>query len=286
MLDQRAADFVMLCWPSLPAACTVACTARRWSCGTTRRSGRARSTSDTLSACPRVRAYRSCAAVLLHLCASPSIPAQCLAAGTPVTGCAGLLWLRLRLCCPSVRLPSQPRRPLLSPSPPFVLLPAVKAWVRYAKFEMKSGGDVAAARSCYERAVEELGEDANNEELFLRFAEFEERVKEVDRARCVGWAALHWRWWWHAAQRGVKRQRRVQLQGHRWAACCCCLPACHVLCADAGLITAIPAPHSPPSPLPAAPSTSMLWTTCPRARRGSCTAALCSLRSSWATARE
>ena len=66
--------------------------------------------------------------------------------------------------------------------------------MRYAKFEMKSGGDVAAARSCYERAVEELGEDANNEELFLRFAEFEERVKEVARARCVGWAALHWRW--------------------------------------------------------------------------------------------
>lgn len=41
-------------------------------------------------------------------------------------------------------------------------VPSVKAWVRYAKFEMKSGGDVAAARVCYERAVEELGEDANN----------------------------------------------------------------------------------------------------------------------------
>lgn len=46
-------------------------------------------------------------------------------------------------------------------SPP-ALLPAVKAWVRYAKFEMQSGGDVAAARACYERAIEELGEDANN----------------------------------------------------------------------------------------------------------------------------
>lgn len=39
---------------------------------------------------------------------------------------------------------------------------AVKAWVRYAKFEMQSGGDVGAARACYERAIEELGEDANN----------------------------------------------------------------------------------------------------------------------------
>ena len=57
---------------------------------------------------------------------------------------------------------------------------------------MKSGGDVAAARACYERAVEELGEDANNEELFLRFAEFEERVKEVDRARWVARAACWW----------------------------------------------------------------------------------------------
>jgi len=55
--------------------------------------------------------------------------------------------------------------------------------VRYAKFEMKSAGDVAAARACYERAVEELGDDANNEELFMRFAEFEEKVKEVERAR-------------------------------------------------------------------------------------------------------
>lgn len=64
-------------------------------------------------------------------------------------------------------------------------LPSVKAWVRYAKFEMKSGGDVMAARACYERSVEELGDDANTEELFLRFAEFEERVKEVDRARAI-----------------------------------------------------------------------------------------------------
>ncbi|PRW59332.1 Crooked neck 1 [Chlorella sorokiniana] len=64
-------------------------------------------------------------------------------------------------------------------------LPSVKAWVRYAKFEMQSGGDVGAARACYERAIEELGEDANNEELFLRFAEFEEKVKEVERARAI-----------------------------------------------------------------------------------------------------
>ena len=33
--------------------------------------------------------------------------------------------------------------------------------MRFAKFEMKNG-DLAAARHCYERAVDELGEDANN----------------------------------------------------------------------------------------------------------------------------
>lgn len=39
------------------------------------------------------------------------------------------------------------------------ILPTVKSWVRYAKFEMKNG-EVALARRTYERAVEELGEDA------------------------------------------------------------------------------------------------------------------------------
>ena len=39
------------------------------------------------------------------------------------------------------------------------ILPSVKAWVRYAKFEMKNG-DVALARQCYERAVESLGDEA------------------------------------------------------------------------------------------------------------------------------
>uniref|UniRef100_A0A1D1ZQ99 Crooked neck-like protein 1 n=1 Tax=Auxenochlorella protothecoides TaxID=3075 RepID=A0A1D1ZQ99_AUXPR len=63
-------------------------------------------------------------------------------------------------------------------------LPDVKSWVRYAKFEMKQG-DVAAARRCYERAVEELGEDSQSEELYIRFAEFEEKVKEPERARAI-----------------------------------------------------------------------------------------------------
>ena len=39
-------------------------------------------------------------------------------------------------------------------------LPEVKSWVRYAKFEMKSG-DVARARTVYERSVQELEGEAN-----------------------------------------------------------------------------------------------------------------------------
>jgi crooked neck len=78
--------------------------------------------------------------------------------------------------------------------------------VQYAKFEMQNG-EVALARKCYERAVEELGEDSHHvgtactapctplygppmrllaqEEFFIRFAEFEEKVKEMDRARAI-----------------------------------------------------------------------------------------------------
>ena len=63
-------------------------------------------------------------------------------------------------------------------------LPSVRAWVRYAKFELQSG-DPAAARRCYERAIEELGEDAVDEELFIKFAEFEEKVNEPERARAI-----------------------------------------------------------------------------------------------------
>jgi crooked neck len=40
------------------------------------------------------------------------------------------------------------------------VLPSVKAWVRYAKFELQHN-DVARARSCYERAMEALWEDSH-----------------------------------------------------------------------------------------------------------------------------
>jgi len=40
------------------------------------------------------------------------------------------------------------------------ILPTVKAWVRYAKFEMQHN-DVTRARTCYERALEALGDDGH-----------------------------------------------------------------------------------------------------------------------------
>ena len=48
-------------------------------------------------------------------------------------------------------------------------IPSVKAWVRYAKFEMKNG-QVGLARRCYERAVGEMGEDAQTVSLSCHLA--------------------------------------------------------------------------------------------------------------------
>ncbi|XP_052209350.1 uncharacterized protein LOC127812868 [Diospyros lotus] len=62
--------------------------------------------------------------------------------------------------------------------------PKVTAWIRYAKFEMKNG-EINRARNCYERAVSKLADDEEAEQLFVAFAEFEERCKETERARCI-----------------------------------------------------------------------------------------------------
>lgn len=44
---------------------------------------------------------------------------------------------------------------------------------------------MSRARTVYTKAVELLGEDANDETLFIEFAKFEERCKEFDRARVI-----------------------------------------------------------------------------------------------------
>lgn len=50
--------------------------------------------------------------------------------------------------------------------------------MKYAKWEEKQGQPLLA-RKVYEQCIEELGEDALDEELFINFAHFEERCKEV-----------------------------------------------------------------------------------------------------------
>jgi crooked neck len=46
-------------------------------------------------------------------------------------------------------------------------------------------GEIARARAIYERASDLLVDDEDAETLFLAFAEFEERCKETERARCI-----------------------------------------------------------------------------------------------------
>jgi len=60
----------------------------------------------------------------------------------------------------------------------------VETYIRFAKFEEKIN-NYAGARQVLERAMVELGDDANDPDLFIFFAKFEERMKEPERARVV-----------------------------------------------------------------------------------------------------
>jgi len=57
----------------------------------------------------------------------------------------------------------------------------VQAWLRWAHFEEKH--DNERARQVYEEAIVFLGDDANDERLFISFAKYEEKCKEFERAR-------------------------------------------------------------------------------------------------------
>ena len=46
-------------------------------------------------------------------------------------------------------------------------------------------GEVARSRNVYERAVEKLGNNEEAKQLFVAFAEFEERCKESECARSI-----------------------------------------------------------------------------------------------------
>lgn len=61
----------------------------------------------------------------------------------------------------------------------------VSSWIKYAKFEMRRG-EIDRARNVYERALEKKladgdgDDDEGAEQLFVAFAEFEERYKESE----------------------------------------------------------------------------------------------------------
>ncbi|KYQ90840.1 HAT repeat-containing protein [Tieghemostelium lacteum] len=73
-----------------------------------------------------------------------------------------------------------------------IVHPRIKVWIKYAKWEEKVGGDISQARTVYERAVKffsehsQIVQDQDDEvQLFITFAKFEERYKEIERARII-----------------------------------------------------------------------------------------------------
>lgn len=65
-----------------------------------------------------------------------------------------------------------------------VVHPKVATYLKWANFEQKLG-EVANARAVFENCHEFLGADAETEEYFVAFAQFEESNHEVERARAI-----------------------------------------------------------------------------------------------------
>jgi crooked neck len=63
--------------------------------------------------------------------------------------------------------------------------PGPKAWLRYAKFEVQIAQDRARCRAVYERAVAQNEGEPSLADICERFAQFEERCGELERARCI-----------------------------------------------------------------------------------------------------
>lgn len=63
--------------------------------------------------------------------------------------------------------------------------PSAANYLRYAKWEDKGNSQKALARRIYERALDELSQEDVTGELYLSFAQFEEKCGEIDRARTI-----------------------------------------------------------------------------------------------------
>lgn len=62
--------------------------------------------------------------------------------------------------------------------------PESENWIRFAKFELRNG-NIHEARKVYERAIEFFGRNFTDATLVLAFAQFEEKVREIDRAKVI-----------------------------------------------------------------------------------------------------
>lgn len=65
-----------------------------------------------------------------------------------------------------------------------VVHPEPKNWIKWAKFEEENGTS-DLVRDVYGTAVETLGDEFMDEKLFMAYAKFEARLKELERARAI-----------------------------------------------------------------------------------------------------
>jgi crooked neck len=65
-----------------------------------------------------------------------------------------------------------------------VVHPEPKNWIKWAKFEEENGTS-DLVRDVYGTAVTTLGDDFMDEKLFMAYAKFEARLKELERARAI-----------------------------------------------------------------------------------------------------
>ncbi|DAZ95665.1 TPA: hypothetical protein N0F65_002462 [Lagenidium giganteum] len=63
--------------------------------------------------------------------------------------------------------------------------PAERSYLKYAKWEEKQQHQLVLARGVYERALAELRDDEKSELIYIAFAQFEERCREIERARAI-----------------------------------------------------------------------------------------------------
>jgi crooked neck len=61
--------------------------------------------------------------------------------------------------------------------------PEPKNWIKWAEFEEREGKN-EKAREIYTRAIEVMGEELMDQRLFIAFAKFETRLKEVGQSTC------------------------------------------------------------------------------------------------------